>query len=678
VWERTAPESIERADWEWPDRWLNRLRELSIAPIVGLVHHGSGPRDTSLVDPEFPTKLAAYARAVAERYPLVEDYTPVNEPMTTARFSGLYGLWYPHGKSNRTFITALLTQIKATVLAMREIRKVNPGARLIQTDDLGKIFAAPTLAYQAEFENERRWLGWDLLCGRVNRQHPMWGFLLFCGATEAQLQWFCENPCPPDVIGVNHYLSSERYLDDEIERYPAESRGGNGHHAYADVLAARVRPEGPAGPKQILCEAWDRYRIPLAVTEAHNGCTREEQLRWLLEVWNGASELRQEGADVRAVTLWSLLGAHDWNTLVTGKNDHYEPGVFDIRASKPRATALATLGKQLRQGKRVEHPLLEVPGWWRRPERMIYHSRADEYRQDHFEGVRPVLITGGRGTLARAFARACVIRGIPYRLLTRSEFDIADGMSVTGAFRELRPWAVINTAGYVRVDDAESCAEQCFRENSEGAAVLAAACASSDARLVTFSSDLVFDGTKGTPYTESDQVSPLNVYGRSKAEAEERVLDLLPSALVVRTSAFFGPWDDYNFVTIALRTMASGRPFVASVDTMISPTYVPDLVDATLDVMIDGESGIWHLANQGATSWADLALMSARAANLPASLVEPVRQEELRLRAPRPSYSVLASEKGWIMPKLEDALRRYVEMAKMQWEPTAEPTASAD
>src|SRR4051812_21725351 len=93
LWERTAPDGLLSADWTWPDKRLAHLRELGVRPIVGLVHHGSGPRSTSLVDPSFPTGLAGYARAVAERYPWVEDYTPVNEPLTTARFSGLYGVW---------------------------------------------------------------------------------------------------------------------------------------------------------------------------------------------------------------------------------------------------------------------------------------------------------------------------------------------------------------------------------------------------------------------------------------------------------------------------------------------------------------------------------------------------------------------------------------------------------
>jgi dTDP-4-dehydrorhamnose reductase len=247
LWERTAPDGLRRADWSWADERLTRLRELAVNPIVGLVHHGSGPRDTSLVDPAFPEKLAEYARAVSQRFPWVTHYTPVNEPLTTARFSGLYGHWYPHGRGAQTFARALINQCRAVVLSMRAIREINPSAQLIQTEDLGKTFSTPTLRYQAEFENERRWLTYDLLSGRLKRDGTLWRYLRRAGINEDELDWFIENPCPPDVIGLNHYLTSERFLDERLTRYPSLTHGGNNRHAYADVVAVRFCAEGTAG-----------------------------------------------------------------------------------------------------------------------------------------------------------------------------------------------------------------------------------------------------------------------------------------------------------------------------------------------------------------------------------------------------------------------------------------------
>src|SRR4051812_18801953 len=90
LWERVAPQGLEQADWSWADERLGCLQQSAIQPIVGLVHHGSGPRHTSLIKPCFVEGLVEYARAFSQRYPWVEYYTPVNEPLTTARFSGLY------------------------------------------------------------------------------------------------------------------------------------------------------------------------------------------------------------------------------------------------------------------------------------------------------------------------------------------------------------------------------------------------------------------------------------------------------------------------------------------------------------------------------------------------------------------------------------------------------------
>ena len=668
LWERTAPGRLEDADWGWPDARLARLRELGIRPVVGLLHHGSGPRHTSLTDPDFPEKLASYARAVAERYPWVEDYTPVNEPLTTARFSGLYGHWYPHGRDDQTFARALLTEVRGVVLAMRAVRAVNPAARLVQTEDMGKTFSTARLRYQAEFENERRWLSFDLLAGRVTRGHPMWGYLRRQGVEEKELVWVAENACPPSVVGVNYYVTSERFLDERLERYPPHTHGGNGRDAYADVEAVRVCAEGPAGPRAILREAWERYRLPLAVTEAHLGCTREEQMRWLAEVWSAASALRGEGADVRAVTAWALFGSYDWDSLVTCAAGHYEPGPFDARSPRPRPTAVARMLRDFAEGRGHDHPLLGVPGWWRRLDRLSYprarrgtrERRGPAPRASTRGASRPLLITGATGTLGSAFARLAESRAVPYRLLTRGEMDIADPDSVERVLAESGAWALVNAAGYVRVDDAERDAEACFRENASGPATLAEACARRGVRLLTFSSDLVFDGRAGRPYVESDAAAPLNVYGRSKLEAERLVLERMPSALVARTSAFFGPWDDYNFVTVALRALARGEQFVAAADYAVSPTYVPELVHVCLDLLIDGERGVWHLANAGAVTWAEFARRAARVAGLDPALVVGRPTTSLGLAAPRPPYSVLGSERGVLLKCLDDALACYV------------------
>ena len=671
LWERTAADGLDQADWSWPDARLTALRDAGVAPIAGLIHHGSGPRHTSLVDPAFPEQLAEYAGAVAARYPWLEYYTPVNEPCTTARFAGLYGVWYPHGRDDRTFIQALLNQCRATVLSMRAIRAVNPNAKLVQTDDLGKTYGTSEMAETAEFYNERRWLAWDLLCGMVGPEHALWSYLTKTGIPYEDFLWFRENPCPPDIIGVNYYVTSERWLDHRPERYPAHHRGVVDGIACADIEASRVLATPTAGIAPLLCEIWERYRIPLAVTEAHIDANREDQLRWLLEIWEAAKEVRGAGVDLRAVTVWSLLGSFDWNSLVTQAHGYYEPGPFDVRAPAPRPTALARMMRELSSGRPLSHPVLRGQGWWRRADRftctpIATSSAVTSITADGHTmvgtGAAPILITGASGTLGRAFAHICRKRNLAYRLVSRQELDITDPASVERALARWRPWALVNTAGYVRVDEAEGDVERCMRENAVGPAVLAAACAHHNVHLTTFSSDLVFDGRQDRPYVESDPVNPLNVYGRSKAEAEQSVLDVHGAALVVRTSAFFGPWDKHNFVTLALQMLERGEPFRAASDLTVSPTYVPDLVHTCLDLAIDGERGVWHLANAGATTWAGLAERAARMAGIDASRLEAVPGAELGFTAARPASVVLSSERGVLLPSLDHALGRYLEL----------------
>lgn len=656
LWERTSPEPGV-FDWTWADERLARLRELGVAPIAGLLHHGSGPAHTDLLDPEFPEKLAAYAREVARRHPWIESWTPVNEPLTTARFSALYGVWYPHTTDDTSFVRALLNQVRGTVLAMRAIREANPHAQLVQTEDLGFVECTPRLRYQAEFENHRRWLSLDLLCGRIDAQHPMRAYLRRYGASEQELQAFVDEPCPPGIVGVNSYVTSERFLDERIQHYPANLHGGNGRDRYVDIELARVHGRSIGGFAERLRETGERYGLPMAITEAHLGCTRDEQMRWLHQAWEAAQAVRDAGHDVRAVTVWAAFGTYDWDSLLAREDGHYEPGMWDVSTGTPRRTALATLARQLAHGEKPASTILEGPGWWQRELRLEYPCHGELQAQP--VAGRTLLITGATGTLGRAFARYCELRGLPYRLLSRAEMDIADGRSVEAAITRYQPWAIVNTAGFVRVDDAEHDERQ-WRENVSGPALLAATCARHGVRLVNFSSDLVFDGLKGAPYVESDAPSPLNAYGRAKLAAEHQVLGGSPDALVVRTAAFFGPWDEHNFIWHALRALQEGQVFEAAHDQFISPTYVPDLVQATLDLLEDNERGLWHLANRGAVSWARFAELAAQAAGLDASLVRGKPGVELGQRAPRPRYSALASEKHALMPPLEDALVRYI------------------
>jgi dTDP-4-dehydrorhamnose reductase len=659
LWEAIAPESPDKLDFAWTDDRLAMLRERGIKVIGGLLHHGSGPKYTELLDPDFPKKLADYAARVAERYPWIEMWTPINEPLTTARFSALYGHWYPHTKDYGLFLRALVNESKGTLEAMRAIRERIPNAKLVQTEDLGKCFSTAPLRYQANFENERRWLSLDLLTGRIDPKHSMHRLLIGAGVGWDEIEAFAGGEAAPDILGINHYLTSERFLDHRMHLYPEHFHGGNGRDTYADAEAVRVkRLEDDTGFAPRLREAWERYGIPIAITEVHHGCHRDEQLRWFAEVWETAKQLRSEGMDLRAVTIWSMFGNVDWRFLLTQRNGLYDTGAFDARSGTPRPTVIAHAAKAYARGETFDHPALDSPGWWRRPPRLYPWSGSCKPMA---WGGRKLLITGATGTLGNAFARICEERALPFCLTSRRDMDICDPGSIARALEGRKPWAVINTAGFVRVADAEREPDACIAANAEGAEALASACAAAGIPLVTFSSDLVFDGRLGRRYHEEDETAPACVYGRSKAEAEKRVLAAGGKPLVVRTSAFFGPWDRYNFAWNVLSSLARGETVRASSTSQVSPTYVPDLCHAALDLLVDGETGLWHLANDGELSWHEFAVRVAEGAGYDPKLV--VAEE-----GPESVSNALTSKRGMMLRSFDSALEDFLRSVTIEEE----------
>jgi dTDP-4-dehydrorhamnose reductase len=447
LWELNAPDSRGRSDWRWASERLARLRELRIAPIVGLVHHGSGPPSTSLTDDRFASGLAAYAGSVATRFPWVEWYTPVNEPLTTARFSGLYGLWHPHARCDHAFARSLVNQCRATILSMQAIRRVNPNAKLLQTDDVGTTQSTPRMQYQANFDNERRWLGWDLICGRVGREHPMRDYLLTSGISASDLDWLCEFACPPDIIGINHYVTSDRFLDERLERYPCEYWGANRQERYADVEAVRVIQPPQPSLQNSLRSAWGRYHIPIALTEVHLGCTREEQLRWFISAWTAAQAARRDKIEVIGVTAWALFGSFNWDSLLTRDEGHYESGVFDVRGHEPRPTALAHLVQELLHGHAPRSPVLDYPGWWQRQQRLRFAPEMPvkpdlaEEAPPNQTNQQPLLVWSSQSE-AVEFSRICEERGLAHRVCSFA-LPKSDPESIAAEIERVKPWAIV-------------------------------------------------------------------------------------------------------------------------------------------------------------------------------------------------------------------------------------------
>jgi dTDP-4-dehydrorhamnose reductase len=200
------------------------------------------------------------------------------------------------------------------------------------------------------------------------------------GISARELAWFQENPCPPQLIAIDHYVTSDRYLDEDVSRYPRETWGGNGRDDYADVDAVRVLERPGTSLRHIILKAARRYGIPIVLGEVHLGCSEDEQVRWLHEAWTTAEQLEIRGVDIRAITAWALLGCYDWDSLVTWERGSYESGAFCLRGAEPRPTAIANyVAARIARRNGGAPPAVVGDGWWRRPERRIFepcHERT--------------------------------------------------------------------------------------------------------------------------------------------------------------------------------------------------------------------------------------------------------------------------------------------------------------
>ena len=250
--------------------------------------------------------------------------------------------------------------------------------------------------------------------------------------------------------------------------------------------------------------------------------------------------------------------------------------------------------------------------------------------------------------------------------LSSGDADIREAKQVQRVVGETRPEQIVLTAAYTDVDGCESNSELAFAVNRDGAVNVATAAREVGAGLVFLSSDYVFDGKKTVPYEIGDARNPQSVYGRTKAEAEIRLLELMPDCCIVRTSWLFGTGGKCFPDTIL--KLAASRPALDVVnDQRGCPTYAADLARAIIQLCRQNANGIVHVTNAGDCTWFEFAKAIVLDAGL-ATTVRPVSSQQMARPAPRPAYSVLSPARlqalGIAMPSWSDALRRYLEQRK--------------
>ena len=275
-----------------------------------------------------------------------------------------------------------------------------------------------------------------------------------------------------------------------------------------------------------------------------------------------------------------------------------------------------------------------------------------------------VTILGASGLLGKALMREWsedAVTGFSSR-----DADIRDAERIQQVVRETNPDWIILAAAYTDVDSCETHRELAFAVNRDGAVNVARAAKSGGAQLLFLSSDYVFDGNKKTPYEIDDDRNPQSVYGQTKAEAEIKLLDLMPDCCIARTSWLFGTGGKC-FPDTILKLAASRPALDVVIDQRGCPTYATDLARAIMALCRKNARGIVHVTNTGDCTWFEFAQEIVRSAGLPTT-VRPVSTQQMARPAPRPAYSVLSAAclhfLGIEVPSWQDALQRYMKQRR--------------
>jgi len=275
--------------------------------IIDLVHYGTPVwLEHSFADPGYPAAIEEFAAAFADRYrQWVNHFTPLNEPVTTASFCGLRGVWPPAMSGWGGWVAVAIPMVLGMSRSISAIRQANPQAVIIHVE-------AATLVVNLDAQLEDHaallrmvgWLATDLLLGRVGPAHPAHDWLLKHGARIGDLHWLVSNPSSPDIIGVNYYpdLTPRRL-------------GGN--HRNVTQLS---HDQWTAGLREVLTAFADRYNLPIALTETSIEGNDELRSRWLVDSVVEVKQLVEEGIDIRGYTWWPLFDFVDWSWAANGAN----------------------------------------------------------------------------------------------------------------------------------------------------------------------------------------------------------------------------------------------------------------------------------------------------------------------------------------------------------------------
>jgi beta-glucosidase len=305
-WYRVAP-TPDSWDWSWVDRALDAFRAEGLRPIVDLLHYGTPLwLDDQFANPDYPERMAEFACRFAERYgDVATDYTPVNEPMIHALFSGEYAYWPPYREGPTGLVSIATSLARGFVLTQRGIADILGERATFVHVDAGMRYAgdvdAPEHRQTVARLREQTFLVEDLVTGSVGPDHPLLPQLVRGGVTDDQLAWFRDNAVRPDVMGVNYYpLHSTEVFEAGV------------HHGGGFADPRPFLDAGTAGLREVLGVYAERYGAPVMLTETCVTGTVDQRVAWMDDAVRSLDELRADGVPVVGFTWWPLFDMYEW------------------------------------------------------------------------------------------------------------------------------------------------------------------------------------------------------------------------------------------------------------------------------------------------------------------------------------------------------------------------------
>ncbi len=349
-------------DWGWTDRYLSQVRFLGLTPIADPLHHTSFPQwlEHGFANPEFPEVYEAFVRAFAERYPWITDYTVINEPVATAILSGFIGEWYPHWRDREGVVRIILGKVRAIHRITAMLETMVPGLRIVHVDTCERHHALDVASqYHTDFGNDLRFVVLDLLLGRMDRAHPLYGLFAQHGMTEEDVARFRDAPARIDVLGLDFYAHSELgwTMDGQSDDFQ------------------------PWGFKTVALEFVERYPFDVMLSETNVRGRIEDRMSWLkymvMECEQLAPELEKRGRRFEGFCWYPYIDSTDWCSLCREPNRRIDPqGIYYLSETFDRKSSeLAEIYARLAAG---EIGAAEIPAY-RIEETVLVHRRVGKF-----------------------------------------------------------------------------------------------------------------------------------------------------------------------------------------------------------------------------------------------------------------------------------------------------------